>query len=71
MPRPGPGKGCRPSSEGLRPSSFPTRRTSSLNSRRSGSTTFSFMCAGSPPTLWWLLMVTLGPFTLTLSITSG
>jgi hypothetical protein len=49
----------------------PPRRTSSLNSRRRGSTTRSFMRSGRPPTLWWLLMVALGPFTLTLSITSG
>jgi hypothetical protein len=29
------------------------------------------MSAGSPPTLWWLLIVWLGPFTLLDSITSG
>ena len=55
-----------------RPSSRPSALTSSLNSSRSGSTSFMFMRAGSPPTLWWLLMVTEGPpEKLTLSITSG
>jgi hypothetical protein len=31
-----------------------------------------FIRSGSPPTLWWLLIVTLGPpVKLTLSMTSG
>ena len=51
--------------------SRPMRRTSSLNRSRSGSISFNFMCSGKPPTLWWLLMVWLGPFTLLDSITSG
>ena len=55
-----------------RPSSRPSARTSSLNSSRSGSTSFMFMRAGRPPTLWCDLMVTEGPpVNDTLSITSG
>jgi hypothetical protein len=47
-------------------------RTSSLNSSRSGSTSFSFMCSGRPPTLWWLLMTCALPVLLPAdSITSG
>jgi hypothetical protein len=38
------------------PSSSPTRRTSSLNSARSGSTSENCRSSGRPPTLWWLLM---------------
>ena len=55
-----------------RPSSTPSRRTSSLNSSRSGSTRPSFMCSGRPPTLWWLLMTCALPVLLPAdSITSG
>ena len=68
---PGPGNGCRPSSASGRPSLRPTARTSSLNSSRSGSTSLRFMRSGSPPTLWWVLIVADGPRTDTLSITSG
>ena len=39
------------------PSSVPTLRTSSLNSARSGSTSANCRSSGSPPTLWWLLIV--------------
>ena len=53
---PGPGKGWRQTIRSGIPSSSPTRRTSSLKSSRSGSTSFIFMSAGSPPTLWWLLI---------------
>ena len=53
------------------PSSRPSARTSSLNSSRSGSTSLSFISSGSPPTLWWLLMVADGPLNETDSITSG
>jgi hypothetical protein len=43
-----------------------------LNNSRNGSTSFMFMRSGKPPTLWWLLIVTLGPpVKLTLSMTSG
>ncbi len=69
--KPGPGNGWRPSSSGSMPRVRPTRRTSSLNSIRSGSITFSFIKSGSPPTLWCDLMVAEGPFTETDSITSG
>ena len=61
MARPGPGNGWRLTQVGGRPSSRPSSRTSSLNSSRSGSTSFMFMRSGRPPTLWWILMVTLGP----------
>ena len=44
-----------------RPSSRPTWRTSSLNSSRSGSSSANGSRSGSPPTLWWVLMVTEGP----------
>ena len=59
--------------EGLgRPSSRPSTRTSSLNSSRSGSTSFTRMRSGRPPTLWCDLIVTDGPpVNDTLSITSG
>ena len=50
---------------------MPSRRTSSLKSSRSGSTSASFITSGSPPTLWWLLMVADGPLKETLSMTSG
>ncbi len=54
------------------PSSRPSARTSSLKSSRSGSTSFSPIFSGSPPTLWWLLIVTEGPpENETDSITSG
>jgi hypothetical protein len=43
------------------PSSSPTRRTSSLNSMRSGSTSSIRMSAGSPPTLWCDLIVAATP----------
>ena len=55
-PRPGPGNGWRYTISRGRPSSTPRRRTSSLNSSRSGSTSFRFMCSGRPPTLWCDLM---------------
>jgi len=32
-----------------------------LKSSRSGSINFNFMCAGKPPTLWWVLIVAEGP----------
>src|ERR1039458_2323425 len=59
----GPGNGwrCRISS-GI-PRSRPILRTSSLNRSFSGSISLSFMMSGSPPTLWWLLMVCDGPGT--------
>ena len=56
---PGPGNGCRHTIRSGRPSSSPTRRTSSLKSSRSGSTSSMRMSAGSPPTLWCDL-ITLG-----------
>ena len=56
MARPGPGNGWRQTIAGGRPSSCPTRRTSSLNSLRSGSTSWNCRSSGSPPTLWWDLM---------------
>src|ERR1700743_2156835 len=69
---PGPGNGWRPTISSGRPSSRPSARTSSLNNSRNGSTSFMFMRAGSPPTLWCDLMVTEGPpVNDTLSITSG
>jgi len=55
-PRPGPGKGWRQTISGGRPSSSPTRRTSSLNRARRGSTSSKSKSSGSPPTLWWDLM---------------
>mmetsp|Transcript_21332 Transcript_21332/g.63932 ORF Transcript_21332/g.63932 Transcript_21332/m.63932 type:complete len:277 (+) Transcript_21332:892-1722(+) len=39
------------------PSRRPTARTSSLNSSRNGSMSANCRSLGSPPTLWWLLMV--------------
>ena len=56
MPRPGPGNGWRQTISSGSPSCSPTRRTSSLNSVRSGSTSANCRSSGSPPTLWWLLM---------------
>jgi hypothetical protein len=46
-------------------------RTSSLKRSLRGSTNFSFIRWGNPPTLWWLFMVAEGPLNETLSITSG
>jgi hypothetical protein len=43
MARPGPGNGWRPTKASGRPSSTPRARTSSLNSSRRGSTSFSFI----------------------------
>src|SRR3954451_21371234 len=60
MARPGPGNGWRPTNASGSPSSRPSSRTSSLNNSRSGSTSFMFIRSGSPPTLWWLLIVTDG-----------
>ena len=55
-----------------RPSATPNSRTSSLNKSRKGSSSFSFMFSGSPPTLWWLLIAcALLVFAPALSITSG
>ncbi len=71
MARPGPGKGWRFTEASGSPSSRPSRRTSSLKSSRNGSTSPSFITSGSPPTLWWLLMVALGPLKETDSMTSG
>ena len=71
MASPGPGKGWRQTSRSGRPSSRPTSRTSSLNSSRRGSSSFKGMTVGSPPTLWWVLMVAEGPLKETLSMTSG
>ena len=42
-----------------------------LNSSRRGSMSFSFISFSSPPTLWCVLIVALGPLKLILSITSG
>ena len=55
--RPGPGNGCRHTICGGSPSSRPISRTSSLNSARSGSTSSNARSSGSPPTLWWDLML--------------
>ena len=68
---PGPGKGCRPIIFSGRPSVRPTSRTSSLNNSRNGSTSFKFIFSGSPPTLWWVLMVAEGPLNDIDSMTSG
>ena len=66
------GKGWRQTSSAGNPSSSPILRTSSLNKNRSGSTSSKPSCAGRLPTLWWLLMVTVGPpWAGMLSITSG
>ena len=59
--RPGPGNGCRQIIGFGRPSSRPTRRTSSLNSSRSGSISSNLRFFGRPPTLWWVLIVADGP----------
>ena len=48
IPRPGPGNGCRQTIASGRPSSRPTRRTSSLNSARSGSTSENCEVVGQP-----------------------
>src|SRR5665647_2529381 len=70
MARPGPGNRWRPTKISGRPSSRPSTLTSSLNNSRKGSTSFMFMRAGRPPTLWCDLMVTEGPpVKETLSIT--
>ena len=68
--RPGPGNGWRHTIRSGMPSSSPTRRTSSLKSRRSGSTSFIFMSSGSPPTLWCDLIVSATPSVPPDSITS-
>ena len=57
MPSPGPGNGWRQTIASGRPSSRPTRRTSSLNSARSGSTSENCRSSGRPPTLWCDLML--------------
>ena len=58
-----------------RPSYLPTSRTWSLKSSRNGSISLrpcpSAIRLGRPPTLWWVLMVALGPLKEILSITSG
>src|ERR671919_438182 len=54
---PGPGNGWRQTRRSGSPSSAPTARTSSLNSARSGSTSSNRRSSGSPPTLWWDLIV--------------
>src|SRR5687767_14896760 len=69
--RPGPGNGCRTTNSLSSPRSRPTRRTSSLNRSRSGSTSLKCIRSGRPPTLWWLLITTAGPCTDADSITSG
>ena len=56
-PRPGPGNGWRYTMSCGRPSATPSSRTSSLNSSRSGSSSFRPSVSGRPPTLWWLLIV--------------
>ena len=61
MASPGPGNGWRPTISSGSPSSRPTCRTSSLNSSRSGSSSLNGSRSGSPPTLWWVLIVTDGP----------
>src|SRR5690606_12865097 len=48
---PGPGNGCRHKISSGRPSTWPSRRTSSLNKYRSGSTSSSSISSGKPPTL--------------------
>ena len=65
-----PGNGWRHTISSGRPSSSPTRRTSSLNRARSGSTSSKVMSSGRPPTLWWVLMVD-APVPPPDSITSG
>ncbi len=67
---PGPGNGWRQTIRSGIPSSSPTRRTSSLNRSRSGSTSRIFMSSGSPPTLWWDLIVAATPSVPPDSITS-
>src|SRR5919198_1084017 len=61
MARPGPGNGWRHTIRSGRPSSSPTRRTSSLKSSRSGSTSSMSMSAGRPPTLWCDLIIAATP----------
>src|SRR5438105_771742 len=68
--RPGPGKGCRQTIRSGIPSSSPTRRTSSLKRRRSGSTSSILMSAGKPPTLWCDLIFAATPSVPPDSITS-
>ena len=54
---PGPGKGWRQTISAGRPSSSPTRRTSSLNSVAQRLDELELRSSGSPPTLWWHLML--------------
>ena len=61
MASPGPGKGCLHTSSGAIPKAIPSSLTSSLKSSRKGSISCNFMDAGSPPTLWWVLIVAEGP----------
>ena len=61
-PRPGPGNGWRSRNSASIPITRPTARTSSLKRSRSGSTSSNLRSGGSPPTLWWLLIVCEGPF---------
>ena len=70
-PGPGPGNGWRTTNSSSSPSLRPTARTSSLNSSRSGSTSFIRMRSGRPPTLWWLLISADCPTIDTDSMTSG
>src|SRR3989304_2418318 len=52
MARPGPGKGCRQTMSVSRPSSSPTRRTSSLKRKRRGSGSFSVIAGRGAPARW-------------------
>ena len=53
---PGPGERLAPHDLVGQAELVPTRRTSSLNRLRSGSTSSKSMSSGRPPTLWWLLI---------------
>ncbi len=68
---PGPGNGCRARNSRGRPSSAPSRRTSSLKSSRTGSMSSNPSRSGNPPTLWCVLITAEGPLIDTDSITSG
>ncbi len=57
IPRPGPGNGCRQTNSCGIPNFSPNSRVSSLKSFRNGSINLKPSFFGSPPTLWWDLMV--------------
>ena len=72
MASPGPGNGWRWTIVSGRPNSRPTARTSSLNRYRSGSMSWKRRSAGSPPTLWWVLIFcAVFVSAVVLSMTSG